>query len=305
MHRSRVLIILGILIVASLLVAGGVALATPATPLAVVSHYPVGMLAEEARLMVECAECHAAADFHTCTTCHDDHGAVELERGVQFYAGINLIGDVPTPGYVLINEILPYRDQPYTHLPLRTFLERQGVTDFESLTLASNDGGFVTIPRDDLTEDALLMPYVDGIRFAAEKLHISTWLKGITRMVVVGQGTPLRIEGEATSMGRLLLGPVVEVTVEQTQVMLRSDEDGEVRRAQTAARVHGAPVAQHIANTGFQRLIVVDTEGAEYSLTAAEARGAVLAQLRGRTTLVLPDRARNQWLTDVAEIRTE
>ncbi len=302
MHRSRVFVIIGIVVVALLLVAGGAVLATRATPLAVVTHYPMEMLWEEGQLMVECAECHAAADFHTCGTCHDDHGAVEFE-GTPFYAGIVLTGDVPTPGYVLLNEILPYRDQPHTHLPLLDFLAQQGVTDFESVTLASDDGGFVTIPREELTEGALLMPYVDGIRFAAEELHVSTWLKGITRMVVVGPERPLTIAGEATSMGRLLLGPQVEVTVEQTEVMLRSEEDGEVRRAYTAGRVQGAPLAALVGP--FEQLVVVDRGGAEHTLSAAEAEGAVLALLRGETTLVLPGRARNQWLTGVVALRAE
>lgn len=31
------------------------------------------------------------------------------------------------------------------------------------------------------------MPHVDGVRFAAHDLHVSTWLKGIARMIVVGR----------------------------------------------------------------------------------------------------------------------
>ena len=304
MQRSRFFIIVGGVIVATLLIVGGVILANRVKPLAVVRHYPAGLLLGEARQMTECAECHAAADFHTCATCHDDHGAVEFED-VPFYAGITFTGDVPAPGYILLNDILPYQNQPHTHVPLVAFLEQQGVTEFESVTMVSGDGGVVTVSPENLTEDALLMPYIDGIRFAAENLHVSSWLKGITRMVVVGQETPLLIDGEATSMGRLLTGPVVEITTEEAEVMLRSEEDGQIRRAQTAGRLQGAPVARHVADPAFEHLIVRVGSGDEHSLSAAEAGGAALALLRGETTLVLPGRARNQWLAGVVELRTE
>lgn len=265
--------------------------------------YSPGMLVEEAYMMSDCAECHDPANFHDCATCHDDHGAIEMEN-VPFYAGLVLAGDVITPGYVLLDDILPYRDQPHTHLPLLDFLAAQGVTDFESVTLTSLDSGFVTISRENLTEEALLMPYVDGVRFAAENLHISAWLKGIRGVIVVGRETPLRINGQPTSMGRLLLGPTESVTVEQTDVMLKSEDDGQVRKAQTGARIEGVPLSA-LVPAPFTRLIVVDGGGQEHVLTADEAQGAVLAQLRGAVTLTLPARGRAQWISDVVEVSYE
>ncbi len=95
----------------------GFALGAGTMPVSVVSHYGSGFLMEEARTMNECAECHDAVDFHTCTTCHDDHGAVEF-ADVPFYNMIVLTGDVPEPGFIRLNDILPYRAQPHTHLPL-------------------------------------------------------------------------------------------------------------------------------------------------------------------------------------------
>jgi hypothetical protein len=100
---------------------------------------------------------------------------------VPFNDLILLLGDVPEPDYIPINEILPYREQPGTHVRLLDFLAERGVNEFESVTLASRDGGFVTVTRENLTGEALLMPHVDGVRFAAENLHVSTWLKGVWR----------------------------------------------------------------------------------------------------------------------------
>ncbi len=68
------------------------------------------------------------------------------------------------------------------------FLAEHGAADFESVTLASRDEGFVTFAQPNLTEEALLMPHVDGLRFAAENLHVSTWLKGVWRIIIVGAG---------------------------------------------------------------------------------------------------------------------
>ena len=273
-------------------------------PWRLATHFPLDVLAEEAYTMNDCVECHEPTNFHTCTTCHDDHGAIEMEN-VPFYAGITVAGDVPNPGYVLIDDVLPYRDQPYTHLPLLDFLEQQGVTDFESVTLASLDGGFVTIAKENLTTSGLLMPYEDGIRFADENLHISAWIKGIRRIIVVGKKTPLVIGGQPTSIGRLLIGPTQLVTVEQTDVMFKSEEDGTVRKASTGSRVEGAPLSVIVANPAFRQLIVRVASGQESILSGEDARDALLIQVRGQVTLALPSRGRSQWITDVVELRTE
>jgi hypothetical protein len=208
---------------------------------------------------------------------------------------------------VAINEILPYRDQPGTHITLVDFLADQGIDDFESVTLTSRDGGFVTISRSNLTEEALFMPHADGIRFAAENLHISTWLKGISKIVITGAERPLTIDGYATSYGRLLQGPTRSLTIDQTAVMLVSPTDGEMRQAKTATRVDGVAIESIVEDPGFEELQVVDAQGQSHLLTAKKARGALLAQLRGRpeVVLVLPSRGRAEWITGVTEIVSE
>ncbi len=303
MSSSRFALILVLLLV--LLVAGvtvaAIAGVSPLAPFRLLSDYSWNTLIEEADTMANCAECHETAKFHTCATCHDDHGAIEMEN-VPFYAMIAFTGDVPEPGFVRVNDVLPYRDQPHTFVPLLDFLAEQGVTDFESVTLASRDEGFVTIERSNLTTASLLMPYEDGIRFADENLHISTWIKGVTRIVVVGQEKPLQIDGQATSMGRLLLGPTRSVTIEQTDVMLKSEADGQIREGKTASRIEGALVEAVIADPAFEVLIVHDGSGHEHALTAQEAQGAVLYAGRDGVILVLPERGRSQWIMDVVEI---
>ena len=302
MSKSRLSIVLALLVLVVAVGTAGLVLGgRRPIPWRVLTHYSWDTLVEEAHAMDRCAECHETETFHTCETCHDDHGAIEL-AGVPFYAVIELTGDVPEPGYVPVNEILPYRDQPHTFVLLLDFLEQCGVADFESVTLASRDEGFITVERQYLTPAAMFMPYEDGIRFAAEDLHVSTWLKGITRVIVVGKEKPLQIDGQATSIGRLLLGPTRAVTAEQTEVMLKSKADGQVRRGKTASRLEGAPLASIVAHPSFQELVVRDGGGRDHTLTAAEARGAVLALVRGTVTLVLPDRGRGQWIADVVEI---
>jgi hypothetical protein len=297
LYRRWILISVLVVIIAGAITAT-VTAARNTSPLAVPVHYPLDMLAEEAGTMVECAECHDAEAFHTCDTCHDDHGAIELE-GVPFYAMVSFTGDVPDPGYVTIDEILPYQEQPHTHLPLVEFLARQGVEDFESVTMVSDDQGFITVAADQLTEEAWLLPYEDGIRFASEDLHVSAWIKGITRFIVVGEETPLTIDGEPTSMGRLLLGPTRSVTVEETTVMLKSEDDGAIREAKTASRVEGVPL-----NPG-ESIIVKDAIGETHTVTGDDAQGALLALIRGEVTLVLPGRGRSEWISGVVEVTTE
>ena len=289
-----------------LLLLGGAALmvvldAPVAAPASAALRFPWALLSAEAGTMVECVECHEPDTFHSCTTCHDDHGSAEL-AGVPFDDLILLAGDLPEAGYVAVNEILPYRDQPNTHVGLLDFLAERGAGDFQTVTLASRDEGFITLDRANLTAGALLMPHTDGVRFAAEDLHVSTWLKGVWRMVVVGPDTPLTVDGQATSIGRLLLGPTRSVTVEETAVMLKSETDGQVRSARTAARIEGAPVEELAGGSGFEALVVRDARGGERTLAADDVRGALLAQLSGRVTLVLPGRGRSEWIGDVVAI---
>ncbi len=291
------------------LVVGGVAVAVVtearvAAPLRSAFHYPWSLLAEEAETMNECVECHSPEVFHNCDACHDDHGSAELSN-LPFNNLIVLVGDVEGPRYIPVNEILPYRDQPGTHVTLSGVLADQGIAEFESVTLVSRDRGFVTIDRANLTDEALLMPHVDGVRFAAENLHVSTWLKGIWRIIVVGADKPLTIDGYRTSIGRLLLGPTRSVTLEQTDVMLVSETDGEIRKAKTASRVEGIGLSDIVGDPGFDTLLVRDGSGAEHTLTAAEARGGVLAQMGQGVTLVLPNRGRTAWIGDVVEIVSE
>jgi hypothetical protein len=303
---SRVWLVL-LLVVA--LLAGGIAVAVATNakalaPARAALHYPWSMLSSEAETMTECVECHEPDALHTCESCHDDHGSAEL-ASVPFDDLILFHGDVPEPGYIPINDILPYRDQPGTHVALLDFLAERGVAEFESVTLASRDQGFVTIERPNLTEEALLMPHVDGVRFAAENLHVSSWLKGVWRIIVVGPERPLTMDGYRTSIGRLLLGPTRSVTIEQTDVMLRSETDGQVRRAKTASRIEGAGLADIVGDPGFDALLVRDAFDQEFTLTASEARGAVLAQMGARVVLVLPARGRAQWIPDVVALVSE
>jgi hypothetical protein len=303
---SRFLLALLLLIV---LAAGGIVAAAAAgveglAPVSAAFHYPWTMLSAEAHTMIECVECHEPAEFHTCDSCHDEHGSAEMS-GVPFNALLHLTGDVPEQKHIPINDILPYRDQPNTHVPLLDFLAGHGVTAFESVTLTSLDGGFTTFERPHLTSEALLMPHIDGVRFAAENLHVSTWLKGITRVIVVGPEKPLTIDGRATSIGRLLLGPTRCVTAEQTDVMFRSESDGQVRKGKTASRLEGAPVEAVVAHPDFESLLVRDVDGREHTISAADAQNAILAQLWGHIILVLPGRGRPQWIEDVVEITSQ
>jgi len=300
---SVIVAILAVLIV----VGAGVALALGAgmaAPAQVVFNFPLAMLSDEAATMNDCVECHEPDKFHMCSTCHDDHGSAEMAN-IPFDDLILLQGDVPEPSYIPVNDILPYRDQPGTHVTLLDFLAEQGVSRFESVTLASRDEGWITVDRDNLTAEALLLPHVDGVRFAAENLHVSTWLKGVWRIIVVGPDKPLTLDGYRTSMGRLLLGPTVSTTVEQTDVMLNSETDGQVRKAKTASRIEGAGLANIVADPGFDTLLVRDAGGGEHTLTAAEARGAVLAQMGQQIVLILPNRGRAQWIAGVVELISE
>jgi hypothetical protein len=275
---------------------------TKPMPVALVQEFGLSSLWDEGATMNKCAECHNSADFHTCDSCHDDHGAVEL-AGIQFYAVVDLTGDVPNPSFVRLNEILPNSEEASTHITVPDFLAQNGVEDFVSVTFTTNDGGSTTIESEYLDENALLVPYVDGIRFASSSLHASTWLKGITRIIVVGNDTPLTIDGTATSIGRLLVADTVRLTVESAEVMLASD-DGSLSHAITSNWIEGALLAPLLESTSPTAILVTDKNGDEFELTSEEIVGALLAMDHDQVTLVLPDRGRSAWLVDIVSIES-
>ncbi|MCB2203090.1 hypothetical protein KQH56_03705 [bacterium] len=295
------------LVIALVLVIGVITLilvVTKPMPVALLSEYGKDMLWKEGNKMVACGECHASEEFHGCSSCHDDHGAVELS-GITFFEVVQLTGDVPDPSFVRVNEVLPDQKNTGTHITVLDFLALHGVEAdaFESITLMSSDGGLVTIEAQYIDETAMLLPYVDGLRFASETVHVSTWLKGISRIVVVGTEKPLVIDGEATSIGRLLIGETARLTLESTDVMLANDA-GETSHAQVANSVEGAPLLPLLADANPDTVIVTNSAGETFELTSEEIASGAIAMVYDEITLVLPDRGRSAWLTDIVEIES-
>ena len=276
---------------------------TKPTPIAVIQEFGVSMLWEEAQNMNECAECHKAVDFHDCTSCHDDHGAVEL-AGIRFYEVVELTGDVPEHSFVRVNEVLPDRENVGTHVLLLDFLTQHGVDDFESVTFTTNDGGLTTIEAQYLDETAMLVPYMDGVRFVTESVHSSTWLKGIKQIIIVGTEKPLIIDGEATSIGRLLLGETVRLTIEGSETML-TNEEGQPGVAFVANWVEGVRLLPLLRTVDPTQLTITDVHGSQVELAGDEVQNAVIAIVRKEVTLVLPDRGRSAWPTEIAQITSK
>ncbi len=271
-------------------------------PIALLSEYGLGALWEEGTAMNECAECHSGEEFHSCDTCHDDHGAVELS-GIGFYAVIELTGDIPDPAFVRINEVLPNPDESGTHITLLDLLTKYGVKNFYSVTLFTSDGGLTTIEYQYLDETAMLVPYVDGIRFVTETIHASAWMKGINRIVVVGNETPLMIDNVATSIGRLLIGDTVRVAVEEADVMLAID-DNKTSHAMVANWVEGSLLSSLLKTDSPETIILTDSNGDTTELTGSEIEGAILGIIKDKITLIIPGRGRSAWPTDIIEIES-
>lgn len=299
--KWRVIFLVIVLMLVGAIIA--ILLATKPMPVALLQEYELSLLWHEGQTMNDCAECHNSVDFHTCETCHDEHGAVEL-TGVRFFEVVDLTGDVPDPTFVRVNEVMPDQDNMGTHITLFDFLAQNGVDDFESVTFITNDGGLATIERQHLDETAMLVPYIDGVRFVTESVHSSTWLKGISQIIVVGKDKPLLIDGNPTSIGRLLIGETVRLTVEGSNVML-TDEAGEMSLALVANWAEGARLIPLLADPSPSGIIITNASGETTTLGAEEIQEAILAIVRDSVTLVLPDRGRSAWPTNVLIIESE
>jgi hypothetical protein len=236
-----------------------------------------------------------------CVDCHQLHGAVSLDD-VPFNSFVLLTGDVPEPRLIGVNEMLPYRLSGQASLSLLDFLTENGVQDFKEVSLVSTDGGIVTLERQYVSERSLLLPYLESIRFQDDGLHVSTWLKGINKIIVIGEELPIIIDGRATSMGRLLRENTLTVVSERSYPMYRSEEDGEVRKGEYSHLHTGASIRDLVAHRDFSTLTVTDAEGETYTIEARQAKQAILTIYYGKPTLLLPELHKGEWVSDVVRV---
>jgi hypothetical protein len=275
--------------------------AARAIPYRIIALYPASMLLDEAKTMQNCGECHQSKDFHTCETCHNSHGSATLS-GLAFNSTIRLTGDVPAEKPIPSNHIFLDENQQLDEITINDFLKKYGVEKFSSITLYSDDGGFTTIESDQLGESSFLVPYEDSIRFADENLHVSTWLKGISKIIVVGEKKNLTIGGKQVSFGELLLMDTVQFTVEQAPVMLKNSSDGLIRTGYTAERMEGVEVSKviEIKDENDYSLKLID--GTIQSLTGSELTNSKLVLIGSDIVLVFPDKSRNAWVKQIVSI---
>jgi len=238
----------------------------------------------------------------SCAACHDVHGAIELED-VPFQSQVWVIGDVPKQTYFLVNDLFPYaKREQGTSISLLDLLARYGATDFERVALESLDGGIVIFERRYLSEHSLLVPYMEGIRFQDKNQHGSTWLKDIRWIIVIGKEKPLQIAGEATSIGRLLLSDRTTVITGGGDAIYKSPLDGKTYRGNYAHAYTGARLSTLLAEKSYSAVRITDTRGQTFELPRQEVANAILAPVRGHTTLVLPEKPWDEWISDVAKI---
>ncbi len=270
-------------------------------PYRIISEYPIGMIFEESAEMHECAECHETEKFHTCATCHNEHGSAVF-AGLNLYSTIHLTGDVPESKFIPTNQIFLEGTQEIGQITIQEFLKQNGVESFSSITFASNDGGFTTIQNDQLGDTSFLLPFENGVRFADENIHISTWIKGITKIIVVGENKDLIISDKSFSLGELMLKDTVRFTVEQAQVMLKSELDGVIRRGFTAERLEGIELGNLIELFPSKSYQLSGQDGEITEVPYDEMINAKLVLIGKEITLVFPDKSRNQWIPGVTAI---
>ena len=273
-------------------------------PYRVITDYPISMVMEEAQYMHECAECHESEDFHMCDTCHNEHGSADLAN-LSFYSVLHVTGDVPEEKYFPIYQMFSKRNEESNKVGVFDLLEDMGITDFESVTFCTNDGGFSTITKENLGETSYLLPYEEGVRFADEAIHVSAWLKGIDKIIIVSGIDNLFINGQGFSFGELLLADTVKFTVEQAPVMFKNEELGTMRTGTTATRLEGVELSGLAEFGAEDTLQITLKDGGQISLSGEEASGSKLAFIGSDINLVFPGSSRSEWITGIEKIEVE
>ena len=290
-------VLLGIVIITAVLIIAS----AQAIPYRIITQYPASMILDEAKTMQKCGECHESKDFHTCETCHNEHGSAVLS-GLAFNSTIHLTGDVPEDKFISSNHIFLNENQKSDKITINDFLKKYGIGKFKSVTLYSNDGGFTTIESDQLGETSFLLPYEESIRFADENLHISTWLKGISKIIVVRDEKNLSIGGKKKSFGELLLKDTVQFTVEQAPVMLKNTSDGLIRTGYTAERMEGIEVSKLLTIKDERNYLLKLADGSNVNLKGSELTDTKLVLIGSDIVLVFPAKGRNSWIRKIVSI---
>jgi hypothetical protein len=270
--------------------------------IAVLVGIAVGVAGSIGGLLISPRLAGVSSEFR-CVSCHQLHGAITLDD-VPFNALVLLTGDVPESKWITVNDILPYRHVGEASITLPELLVQNGVHAFKEVSLISTDGALVTLAKENTSESSLLLPYLEGIRFQDANLHVSTWLKGVSKIIVVGEELPIVIDGRGTSMGRLLRENTLTVVSERSYPMYRSEEDGQVREGEYSHLHTGAPISGAVAHPDFTTLTVIDAQGETYTLNALQADRAILTIYYGQPTLLLPDLHRGEWISEVVRVES-
>ena len=262
----------------------------------------IGVVGSVGGLLISPRLAGISSDFR-CADCHQLHGAINLDD-VPFNALVLLTGDVHEPKLIGVNDILPYRYAGETSAALLEFLAQNGVEDFKEVSLISTDGGIVTLERQYLSDRSLLLSFLESIRFQDDGLHVSTWLKGINKIIVVGEERPIIIDARATSMGRLLRENTLTVIAERGYPMYRSEVDGQVRKGEYSHLHTGAPISEVVAHPDFTTLTVTDSQGETYTIDNRQAEQAIITIYYGKPTLLFPELHRGDWISDVVRVES-
>lgn len=238
-----------------------------------------------------------------CASCHDVHAAIEW-KDAPFQSQVWILGDVPEATYFFVNDLFPYRmGERGDAISLLDLLARYGAKEVSRVAIESLDGGIVVLKREYITQESMLVPYMEGIRFKDQNQHESTWLKGVRWIIVEGTDTPLVIDDKATSMGRVLLQDRTTVVAEGGDAIYKSPLDGKIYRGDYAHTYTGARLSQLLAaGRSYSRLRAGDEKGRSKEFTREEVDGALIATVSGRPALLLPQASRGKWVVGLVRI---
>ncbi len=83
-----------------------------------------------------------------------------------------------------------------------------------------------------------------------------------------------------------------------------SDDTGNLSRAMVANWVEGPRLLDLLKTTSPGGIIITDSNGDITELTADEIQNAIIAIVKDEITLVLPERGRSAWPTQIVEIES-
>lgn len=253
-----------------------------------------------------------------CSECHEGHGSV-VNPEVNVNGTIVFTGDTPKDEFIPVSDIFTLKQidlvtlksqndegVPSRGVPVVDFLKAHGVSDFEKIILYADDFE-VTVAKDQMNDETVFVPHTYSVRILSSNMPVSTWLKNIKTIVVVGSesGDSISLNGKDISFGEMLDNGVQSmVNNRRTNGYVYQDKSYQFEAGYVVTGISVKDLLFKEGYTDFSKVTVKGSDEKTYARDEVLKGSLFLTRDQGSIKLATADKTRPNW-TDVQSISVE